>query len=165
MAETLERHAKKSTPEAVAPEPMFDLIELLFFAYRDFIGDADRLLTRYNFGRAHHRVLYFVERRPGLSVAELLDLLKITKQSLSRVLKDLLDQNYIEQRPGLLDRRQRLMYPTAKGKNLAQELAQLQSRRFARALAGLPEGARAQAVSFLAAMRDPAANDASGDAR
>jgi DNA-binding MarR family transcriptional regulator len=165
MAETLERHAKKSTPDPVAPEPMFDLIELLFFAYRDFIGDADRLLTRYNFGRAHHRVLHFVERRPGLSVAELLDLLKITKQSLSRVLKDLLDQNYIEQRPGLLDRRQRLMYPTAKGKSLALELAQLQSRRFARALASLPEGARAQVASFLAAMCDPAPNDASGDAR
>jgi DNA-binding MarR family transcriptional regulator len=165
MAETLERPAQKSSPEQAAPEPMFDLIELLFFAYRDFIGDADRLLTRYNFGRAHHRVLYFVERRPGLSVAELLDLLKITKQSLSRVLKDLLDQNYIEQRPGLLDRRQRLMYPTAKGKTLALELAQLQSRRFARALAGLPEGARAQAASFLAAMRDPAAKDACGDAR
>ncbi len=98
-------------------------------------------------------------------MAELLDLLKITKQSLSRVLKDLLDQNYIEQRPGLLDRRQRLMYPTAKGKNLALELARLQSRRFARALASLPEGARAQATSFLAAMRDPAAKDVSGDAR
>lgn len=164
MAETLERPTQKSSLEQAAPEPMFDLIELLFFAYRDFIGDADRLLTRYNFGRAHHRVLYFVERRPGLSVAELLDLLKITKQSLSRVLKDLLDQNYIEQRPGL-DRRQRLMYPTAKGKTLALELAQLQSRRFARALAGLPEGARGQAVSFLAAMRDPVAKDASGDAR
>ncbi|MGO8740427.1 MarR family winged helix-turn-helix transcriptional regulator [Rhodoblastus sp.] len=165
MAEALERQAKKPSPEPAASEPMFDLIELLFFAYRDFVGDADRLLTRYNFGRAHHRVLYFVERRPGLSVAELLDLLKITKQSLSRVLKDLLDEHYIEQRPGLLDRRQRLMYPTVKGKSLALELAQLQSRRIARALANLPEGARAQAASFLAAMRDPAPKDACGDAR
>jgi DNA-binding MarR family transcriptional regulator len=164
MAEVLSRDAKTS-PELAAPEPMFDLIELLFFAYRDFIADADRLLTRYNFGRAHHRVLYFVERRPGLSVAELLDLLKITKQSLSRVLKDLLDQNYIEQRPGLLDRRQRLMFPTARGKCLALELARLQSRRLARALEGLPDGARAQAVAFLAAMRDPPQKDAAGDAR
>ena len=131
-------------------EPMFDLIELFFFAYRDFVGDADRLLTRYNFGRAHHRVLYFVDRRPGLSVAELLDLLKITKQSLSRVLKDLLDQNYIEQRPGLLDRRQRLMFPTDKGEALALELAELQSRRFARALELLPAGrARPGAQPFL----------------
>jgi DNA-binding MarR family transcriptional regulator len=154
---------KSAQPEtkdqSPATEPMFDLIELFFFAYRDFVGDADRLLTRYNFGRAHHRVLYFVDRRPGLSVAELLDLLKITKQSLSRVLKDLLDQNYIEQHPGLLDRRQRLMFPTRKGEALALELAELQSRRFARALEILPGGARAQGAAFLAAMCDPAMCD------
>ena len=72
------------------------------------------------------------------------------------MLKDLLDQNYIEQRPGLIDRRQRLMFPTDKGEALALELAALQTRRFARALALLPEGARAQAAAFLAAMCDPA---------
>jgi DNA-binding MarR family transcriptional regulator len=148
--------AQPSLPDS-RQEPMFDLIELFFFAYRDFIGDADRLLLRYNFGRAHHRVLYFVDRRPGLAVAELLDLLKITKQSLSRVLKDLLDQFYLEQRPGVCDRRQRLLFPTDKGRALALELAQLQTRRFARALDSLPEGARAQAAAFLAAIRDPAA--------
>jgi DNA-binding MarR family transcriptional regulator len=137
-----------------AAEPMFDLIEALFFAYRDFVGDADRLLVRYNFGRAHHRVLYFVDRRPGLSVAELLDLLKITKQSLSRVLKDLMDGAYIEQRPGQADRRQRLLFPTEAGHALALELAQLQSRRFARALARLPEGARENGAAFLAAVSD-----------
>ncbi len=136
-------------------QPMFDLIELFFFAYRDFVGDADRLLLRYNFGRAHHRVLYFVDRRPGLSVAELLDLLKITKQSLSRVLKDLLDQAYLEQRPGLSDRRQRLMFATEKGHALALELAELQSRRFAAALSRLPEGARDHATAFLSAICDP----------
>lgn len=163
MADALQRGSApppRAADEASRLEPMFDLIELFFFAYRDFVGDADRLLTRYNFGRAHHRVLYFVDRRPGLSVAELLDLLKITKQSLSRVLKDLLDQNYIEQRPGLLDRRQRLMFPTARGEALALELAELQSRRFARALESLPEGARAQAAAFLAAMCDPATGEA-----
>jgi DNA-binding MarR family transcriptional regulator len=153
----------KRVDQPLAPEPMFDLIELFFFAYRDFVGDADRLLTRYNFGRAHHRVLYFVDRRPGLSVAELLDLLKITKQSLSRVLKDLLDQNYIEQHPGLNDRRQRLMFPTEKGEALALELAELQSRRFARALEILPGGARAQGAAFLAAMCDPAITDPASD--
>jgi DNA-binding MarR family transcriptional regulator len=156
MADALQR---TDAVDGAAGEPMFDLIELFFFAYRDFVGDADRLLTRYNFGRAHHRVLYFVDRRPGLSVAELLDLLKITKQSLSRVLKDLLDQNYIEQRPGDVDRRQRLMFPTAKGEALALELAALQSRRFARALGLLPSGARAQAAAFLAAMCDPGTCD------
>src|ERR1700692_3970440 len=95
MADALQRRSAPPggvADEAPPVEPMFDLIELFFFAYRDFVGAADRLLTRYKFGRAHHRVLYFVDRRPGLSVAELLDLLKITKQSLSRVLKDLLDQ-------------------------------------------------------------------------
>ena len=143
-------------------EPMFDLIEALFFAYRDFVGDADRLLLRYNFGRAHHRVLHFVDRRPGLSVAELLDLLKITKQSLSRVLKDLLDQNYIEQRPGVSDRRQRLLFVSPAGHALALELAVLQSRRFARALERLPEGARAQGAAFLAAISDAGASGASG---
>jgi DNA-binding MarR family transcriptional regulator len=137
-----------------AGEPMFDLIEALFFAYRDFVGDADRLLLRYNFGRAHHRVLYFVDRRPGLSVAELLDLLRITKQSLSRVLKELLDASYIEQRPGLADRRQRLLYPTEAGHALALEIALVQSRRFARALETLPAGARAQGAAFLAAVAD-----------
>ncbi len=145
----------------IPQEPMFDLIELFFFAYRDFVGDADRLLLRYNFGRAHHRVLYFVDRRPGLAVAELLDLLKITKQSLSRVLKDLLDQNYLEQRLGLSDRRQRLLYPTDKGRALALELAQLQSRRFALALEGLPAGTRERTTAFLAAIRESAPGETS----
>ncbi len=162
MEDALQRKSPRLVPrEAEAgPEPMYDLIELFFFAYRDFVGDADRLLLRYNFGRAHHRVLHFVERRPGLAVAELLDLLKITKQSLSRVLKDLLDQHYLEQRPGLSDRRQRLLHPTEKGRALALELAQLQSRRFAGAMESLPSGAREQAAAFLAAMTDPATGDA-----
>ena len=156
----LRRDVAATAPQSAASHasgenpPMFDLIELLFFAYRDFVGDADRLLLRYNFGRAHHRVLHFVYRRPGLSVAELLDLLKITKQSLSRVLKDLLDQNYIEQRSGRADRRQRLLFASVRGHDLALELAELQSRRFARALDKLPEGARDHAVAFLAAMCD-----------
>jgi DNA-binding MarR family transcriptional regulator len=156
-------HASDSAQTPMVDTPMFDLIEALFFAYRDFVGDADRLLLRYNFGRAHHRVLHFVDRRPGLSVAELLDLLKITKQSLSRVLKDLLDQNYIEQRPGVSDRRQRLLFVSPAGHALALELAVLQSRRFARALERLPEGARQQGAAFLAAISD-AGDGVIGDA-
>ncbi len=140
-------------------DPMFDLIELLFFAYRDFVGDADRLLESYRFGRAHHRVLHFVNRHPGLTIAELLDILKITKQSLSRVLKDLLDQNFVEARAGVADRRQRHLYPTAKGRKLALDLAQLQSRRFSRALDVLPVNARQDAIRFLMAMIDPADQD------
>src|SRR6516225_2320168 len=76
-------------------ELRWDIIELLFFAYRDFVGDADQELEAFGFGRAHHRVLHFVYRYPGLKVADLLDVLRITKQSLGRVLKQLLDEGYI----------------------------------------------------------------------
>ncbi len=134
---------------------MFDLIELLFFAYRDFVGDPDRILANIGFGRAHHRVLHFVDRQPGLTIAELLDILRITKQSLSRVLKELLDQNYVEQRAGVSDRRQRLLYPTPEGRRLARDLARLQTERFTRALDGLEGGARSAAVDFLLGMIDP----------
>ena len=132
--------------------PMFELIELMFFAYRDFVGDADHLLVTLGFGRAHHRVLHFVARRPGLTIAELLDILNITKQSLNRVLKELTGRDYVEARPGMKDRRQRQLFATARGEALALEVAILQSRRFARVFGELPEGARAQATRFLLAM-------------
>src|SRR5262245_18434511 len=76
-------------------EPEWDIIELLFFAYRDFVGDPDEVLAKFSFGRAHHRVLHFVNRNPGMKVAELLDILKITKQSLGRVLKHLVERCYV----------------------------------------------------------------------
>src|ERR1700716_2011757 len=104
-------------------EPTWDVIELLLFAYRDFIGDPDDVLAKFGFGRAHHRVLHFVNRNPGMKVAELLDILKITKQSLGRVLKQLMDQGYVVQKEGANDRRQRLLYVTAKGETLAMKLA------------------------------------------
>ena len=141
--------------EVLPPAPMFDLIELFFFAYRDFVGDADRLLEDIGFGRAHHRVLHFVNRHPGLMIAELLEILGITKQSLTRVLKELLDSGYVEARSGVSDRRQRLLYPTPKGRRLTMDLSDLQSRRFERALGELPDGARAKAVDFLFAMIEP----------
>lgn len=141
-------------PASRSGKPMFDLIELLFFAYRDFVADADRMLEAIGFGRAHHRVLHFVNRHPGLTIAELLDILRITKQSLNRVLKELLEQGYVESRPGEHDRRQRHLYPAAKGRNLARELAMVQTRRFSTALEGLPEGAREHAIEFLLAMID-----------
>jgi DNA-binding MarR family transcriptional regulator len=137
--------------------PAFDLIELLFFAYRDFIGDADELLAGLGFGRAHHRVLHFVNRHPGMRVADLLDVLKITKQSLGRVLRELVDNGYIIQQAGPADRRQRLLYVTRKGEELALQLAHLQTRRFARALNECGEGAREAAQRFLAAMIEPSA--------
>jgi DNA-binding MarR family transcriptional regulator len=137
------------------PQPDFELIEIIFFAYRDFVGEADRLLARYGFGRAHHRVLHFVNRNPGLTIAALLDILGITKQSLARVLKDLVDSGYIAQEPGREDRRQRLLQVSAKGAALAAELATLQTARIAAALAGSPPGARDAAMRFLTGLLDP----------
>jgi|SRR5262252_1722253 len=130
----------------------FDLIELLFFAYRDFVGDADEILAKFGFGRAHHRVLHFVNRNPGMKVADLLDILKITKQSLGRVLKQLLDEGYVEQKEGATDRRHRLLYVTAKGEALASRLAALQTVRIDRAFAEVGAGDRDLVRRFLIAM-------------
>ncbi len=137
-----------------APEPYWDLIELLFFAYRDFVGDPDEVLAKLGFGRAHHRVLHFVNRNPGMKVADLLDILKITKQSLGRVLKQLIDQGYVVQREGANDRRQRLLSVSPAGEALAMQLAGLQTARIARVLAELGPGAREAARRFLAGMID-----------
>jgi DNA-binding MarR family transcriptional regulator len=145
-------------PESRAPQagdqPVWDLIELLFFAYRDFVGDPDHVLARIGFGRAHHRVLHFVNRNPGMTVADLLDILKITKQSLGRVLKQLVDQGYVLQKAGPNDRRQRLLYVTSKGEALAMKLAGLQTTRIARALAELGPDSHQAAQRFLAALLD-----------
>lgn len=138
-----------------AERPAYELIELLFFAYRDFIGDPDRILTEFGFGRAHHRVIHFVARRPGLPVADLLDLLQITKQSLNRVLKELVDKGFVEGRIGTEDRRQRLLYPTEAGRALSARLVRLQTRRIRRALGEDPRGeAEAAVARFLGGMVD-----------
>ena len=140
-------------------EAAFDMIELLFFAYRDFVADADEILSKFAFGRAHHRVLHFINRNPGMKVAELLDILKITKQSLGRVLKQLIDEGYVEQKEGATDRRQRLLFVTARGEALALRLAGLQSARIGRALACLGSGDHDTARRFLVAMLDPGQRD------
>jgi DNA-binding MarR family transcriptional regulator len=120
---------KLTEAEAVA------LVELLFFAYRDFVSDPDEILEGLEFGRAHHRVLHFVGRDPGMTVANLLDILKITKQSLARVLKELIDKGYVFQKEGEQDRRQRLLYLTQQGEALRQKLIAPQIARFQRAAA------------------------------
>src|SRR5579872_3032333 len=122
-------------PLTAEGRPEIAFIELLFFAYRDFISDPDAALLSYGFGRAHHRVIHFVNRHPGIRVADLLDILKITKQSLGRVLKQLIDQGYVVQREGANDRRQRLLHASAAGEALAMQLAGLQTERIARVLA------------------------------
>jgi DNA-binding MarR family transcriptional regulator len=130
------------------------LIELLFFAYRDFTGDADALLIEYGFGRAHHRVLHFVNRKPGLNVAELLDILKITKQSLARVLKELIDTGHVFQVHGTKDRRQRELHLSQKGRELTQSLTRLQTARISRALDEVGPEKRQVIEDFLKAMVD-----------
>ncbi|MGB0922209.1 MAG: MarR family winged helix-turn-helix transcriptional regulator [Alphaproteobacteria bacterium] len=108
-------------------------IELLFYGYRDFISDPDEVLQKMNYGRAHHRVIHFVGRNPDLTVAELLNILRITKQSLSRVLKQLVEDGYIEQKAGTRDRRQRLLRLTPAGEKLEHDLSEPQRARMARA--------------------------------
>jgi DNA-binding MarR family transcriptional regulator len=147
--------SERSLAGATAPEPMWDIIELLFFAYRDFVGDPDEVLSKLGFGRAHHRVLHFVNRNPGMAVADLLEILNITKQSLGRVLKQLVDQGYVVQKEGALDRRQRLLSATPKGEALALKLAGLQTQRINRAFAELGPDAHEAARRFLIAMIDP----------
>jgi DNA-binding MarR family transcriptional regulator len=148
-------------PAAPRPkeEPAFDLIELLFFAYRDFVGDADEILAQFGFGRAHHRVLHFVNRNPGMKVAELLDILRITKQSLGRVLKQLIEEGYVVQKEGAQDRRQRLLSVTQKGEALALRLAALQSVRIGSAAADLGPQGQAVARRFLIGVLDPKSRD------
>jgi DNA-binding MarR family transcriptional regulator len=133
-------------------DPTWDIIELLFFAYRDFTRDPDAILQDFGFGRAHHRVLHFVTRHSGLRVADLLDVLNITKQSLSRVLKQLIDKGYIVQKAGALDRRERLLYPTDKGRALAGRLAAPQLVRLATAIQAAGPGGEAAIRRFLEAM-------------
>jgi DNA-binding MarR family transcriptional regulator len=161
----LNSSAVKPRSHAVEPqdspigEPIWDIIELLFFAYRDFVSDPDEVLDKLGFGRAHHRVLHFVNRNPAMKVANLLDILKITKQSLGRVLKQLIDQGYIVQKEGASDRRQRLLYATPKGEALALKLAALQTQRILRALDALPAGTHDAARQFLVAMLDADGRD------
>lgn len=108
-------------------------MELLFFAYRDFVCEADTLLRARGLGRAHHRALHFIARRPEMTVGDLLAVLKITKQSLSRVLRDLVAGGLVAQMPGARDRRQRLLRLTEAGAAFEAQLFAMQRARMARA--------------------------------
>ncbi len=122
-----------ASPPLLREEELRQGIELLYFAYRDFTAEADAMLARYGFGRAHHRVIYFVGRHPHMSVSDLLGILRITKQSLSRVLGQLMQQGFIIQKPGKSDRRQRLLELTEKGTELERQLSETQRQRIAKA--------------------------------
>ncbi len=151
---TLDGEAKG--PEALDGHDLRDDLlayaELFFFAYRDFISEPDEILETYGFGRAHHRVLHFVHRSPGLRVAQLLNILKITKQSLARVLKQLIGEGFVTQRAGEVDGRERLLYVTPKGAELAETLAALQVARIKSALESAGPGTDAATRRFLFAM-------------
>ena len=125
----------KSTTNApfLREEELRQAIELLYYGYRDFTAEPDAMLARYGFGRAHHRVIYFVGRHPQMSVSDLLAILRITKQSLSRVLSQLVRQGFIRQSPGNHDRRRRLLELTDKGIELERQLSENQRQRIARA--------------------------------
>lgn len=128
--------------EARETAQLLQMAELLFFAYRDFISDPDEILSEFGFGRAHHRVVHFVSRNPGIKVADLLDILGITKQSLGRVLKQLIEGDFIRQQEGPRDRRQRLLYLTVKGQALATRLSEPQLARLGKAFQAIgPENA------------------------
>ncbi|MDO8359171.1 MAG: MarR family transcriptional regulator [Devosia sp.] len=132
-----------------------DVMGLFYFAYRDFVGDADAMLERQGFGRAHHRVLYFVNLKPGMPVADLLDILKITKQSLARVLRQLIDNGYIEQKTGDSDRRQRLLHATEKGRRFFETLSSTQTSRIDAAIAALPPDGKRTVLRFFVGMVEP----------
>jgi DNA-binding MarR family transcriptional regulator len=136
----------------ISEQAIVELVELLFFAYRDFVADPDKILAGYGFGRAHHRVLHFVGRSPGLRVQELLDILRITKQSLARVLRELIDEGFIYQTEGEADRRQRLLFLTPAGEALHRRLMAPQVERVRRALAAAGEPADGQYRRVLAGL-------------
>lgn len=130
-------------------------IELMFFAHRGVTADADRLLADRGYGRAHHRALHFVSRRPGLMVSELLDILGVTKQSLNRVLRQLIADALVESRVGRTDRRQRNLHLTEAGSALEQELSAAQRRRMRAAFSNAGPDAVHGFRTVLEQMIDP----------
>ena len=159
------RDLARGSQRSPADDALIGVVELLFFAYRDFTGEADAVLEQYDFGRAHHRVLHFVNRRPGLRVADLLDILRITKQSLARVLKQLVDRGFITQEAGPDDRRERRLYVTRQGQDLALRLARLQTARIRAALDVAGAAAEPVTRAFLEGMigPEPPTGDLAGD--
>jgi len=151
-----------TAPDAPSPqeEAVRQAIELLFFAYRDFTAEPDAILEQYGFGRAHHRVVHFVGSHPHMTVGELLDILRITKQSLNRVLGQLVRQGFIVQHRGTEDRRQRLLELTERGRELERLLSEPQRTRVGRAYrkagAQAVEGFRKVLLGIIAAEEDRA---------
>ncbi|TNE35313.1 MAG: MarR family transcriptional regulator [Alphaproteobacteria bacterium] len=148
-----------NNPLFLREEELRQAIELLFFAYRDFTAGPDEILKEYKFGRAHHRVIHFVGRNEGMTVSELLDILRITKQSLNRVLSTLIDRGFIEQQTGLEDRRQRCLYLTEEGRKLEQKVSRVQRELVAKAFREAGGDAVAGYRKVLAGLIDDASRD------
>lgn len=144
-----------ANPLFLREEELRQGIELLFYAYRDFTAGPDSILAADGLGRAHHRALHFIGRNPGMSVAELLDILRITKQSLARVLSSLIERGYVDQRAGERDRRQRLLSLTDKGIDLERRLSVAQQACVARAYREAGASAVAGYRKVLEGLIDP----------
>lgn len=130
-------------------------IELMFFAYRGFTADPDMILETMEYGRAHHRAIHFIGRKRGLTVNELLGILGVTKQSLNRVLRQLIDDGLVENRVGLRDRRQRNLFLTEAGESLERKLSDAQRQRMRAAYAKAGPEAVAGFRTVLEQMIDP----------
>ncbi len=130
-------------------------IEAMFFAYRAFTADPDRILDSHAYGRAHHRAIHFINRQPGLTVNTLLSMLGITKQSLNRVLRTLVDDGLVEARVGRRDKRERHLHLTEKGQALERELSDAQRARMRAAYRAAGPAAVAGFRQVLEAMMDP----------
>jgi DNA-binding MarR family transcriptional regulator len=133
--------AENRTGADLTDEELREAIELLFFAYRDFTGDPDAVLAGRGLGRAHHRAIHFIRRQPGITVAGLLDILQVTKQSLNRVLRQLIEDGLVVSTVGERDRRERNLRLTPAGEALEDEMSQLQRRRIRRAYEAAGPGA------------------------
>jgi len=129
-------------------------IEAMFFAYRGFTADPDRILADLSYGRAHHRALHFIHRSPGLTVNTLLAVLGVTKQSLNRVLRTLIEDGLVESRVGRKDRRERHLYLTANGAELERQLSEAQRARMRAAYRAAGPQAVAGFRQVLEAMMD-----------
>ena len=130
-------------------------IEAMFFAYRGFTADPDRILENYDYGRAHHRAIHFINRNPGTTVNNLLAILGVTKQSLNRVLRTLVDDGLVESRVGTRDRRERHLHLTDAGRDLERELSEAQRVRMRSAFRQAGPEAVAGFRQVLEAMMDP----------
>ncbi|WP_227285707.1 MarR family transcriptional regulator [Boseongicola sp. H5] len=130
-------------------------IEAMFFAYRGFTADPDRILQNYAYGRAHHRAIHFINRSPGTTVNNLLDILGVTKQSLNRVLRALVDDGLVESRVGTRDKRERHLFLTDAGIALERELSDAQRSRMRAAYRAAGPEAVAGFRTVLEQMMDP----------